>query len=191
MPRRSDDSVRVGLNSMVRASSSSKLGKVSGPSMKATIAWALSPSTPGVTSTSTSRSTTSGCWSVRASAVMPPSDMPTTGIGVGASEATRVATSVAFARTFRLPLIPPSEWPWPGRSMATSGRPRAMATVSQVWAFWAPPCTSTSSGGPSPHTSALSRRPGATSTNSRRTVGGPSYGSPNSSAFSWKYENSS
>ena len=43
----------------------------------------------------------------------------------------------------------------PGRSMATSGRPSAMATVSQVWAFWAPPWSSTSSGGASPHTSAL------------------------------------
>ena len=36
--------------------------------------------------------------------------------------------------------------------------------MSQVWAFWAPPCSSTSSAGASPHTSALSRLPDGAST---------------------------
>ena len=84
------------------------------------------------------------------------------------------ARSAALARTSSDPWRPPSEWPWPGRSMATSGRPRDSATVSQVWAFWAPPCSSTNSGGASPHTRALSARPWPTSTLSRRTTGGPS-----------------
>ena len=69
------------------------------------------------------------------------------------------------------PSRPPSEWPWPGRSMATSGRPRASATVSHVWAFWAPPWRNTSSGGPvAPHRarSAGGRR------RRRRTRGAPS-----------------
>ena len=39
--------------------------------------------------------------------------------------------------------------------MHTSGRSRASATVSQVWAFWAPPCRNTSSGVVDPQTSAL------------------------------------
>ena len=67
-----------------------------------------------------------------------------------------------------------SECPCPGRSTATSGRSSARATVSHVWAFWAPPCTSTRSGSASPHTRALTRRPSPASTNSRRTAGGPS-----------------
>ena len=69
-----------------------------------------------------------------------------------------------------------SEWPWPGRSTATSGRSRARATVSQVWAFCAPPWISTSSGGAAPHTRALIRRDGPTSTNALRTSGGPVVG---------------
>ena len=40
------------------------------------------------------------------------------------------------------------EWPWPGRSIATAGRPSASSTPSQVWAFSPPPCRSTSSGSP-------------------------------------------
>src|SRR4051794_39303646 len=75
--------------------------------------------------------------------------------------------------------------------MHTSGRSRASATVSQVCAFCAPPCRNTNSGAARPHTSALNRRPGSTSTNSRRTAGGPANGSPNSSAFSWNSANSS
>ena len=43
--------------------------------------------------------------------------------------------------------------------------------MSQVWAFCAPPWMSTSSGDAEPHTRALSRRAGATSTNVLRTVG--------------------
>ncbi len=102
------------------------------------------------------------------------------------------ATSSAMARGLSTASSPgQSEWPCPGRSTATRGRSRARATVSQVWAFWPPPWMKTTSAGPVPHTSALIRRPGATSTNSRRTVGGPVQGSPTSLAFSWKSENSS
>ncbi len=60
MPRRSELSDRVGLNSIVRASRSSKLGNVAGPRTKSWIALAFSPVTPGVMSTSTSRRTRSG-----------------------------------------------------------------------------------------------------------------------------------
>ena len=76
-----------------------------------------------------------------------------------------------------------SECPWPGRSIATSGRPRASATVSHVWAFWAPPCSSTSSGGAvAPHQGAEldARRPPAT--DCRRTPAGPR-GQPDSAAL--------
>src|SRR6185437_13603525 len=66
-----------------------------------------------------------------------------------------------------------------------------MATVSQVWAFWAPPWRSTSSGSPAPHTRALRERSGPTVTEARRTTGGPSQGGPNSSAFSWNSPSSS
>src|SRR5579884_702144 len=66
-----------------------------------------------------------------------------------------------------------------------------MATVSQVWAFWAPPWRKTSSGSSVPQTSADSFLSSSTATASRRTVGGPSYGRPNSSAFSWNRPNSS
>ena len=148
-----------------------------GPSTNADDGLGLArPSTPGVTSTSTSRADQLGVLvgeGQRRSC--PPSDMPTTASASGASAAIAAAMSSALACDVQAArAMPPSEWPWPGRSMATSGRPRARATVSHVWAFWAPPCRSTSSGGPSPHTSALSRRPGSTSTDSRRTTGGPS-----------------
>ena len=81
--------------------------------------------------------------------VSPPSDMPDHGARrSGPGRAMAAATSVGVAgRQLAAGRSPgPSEWPWPGRSMATSGRPRARATVSHVWAFWAPPCSSTSSG---------------------------------------------
>ena len=90
--------------------------------------------------------------------VMPPSDMPTTACASGASAriADRDVLGVGLRRR-AMPSRPPSEWPWPGRSMATSGRSSASATVSHVCAFCAPPCRSTSSGSASPHTSALER----------------------------------
>ena len=174
MPRRSDDSVRVGLYSIVRASRSSKLSKLSGPLMNSAMVDDFRSFTPGVTSTSTTLRTSSGAWSASAMVVMPPSDMPMTARASGASARIATATSSALLGTSTEPLRPPSEWPWPGRSIATSGRPSAIATVSQVCAFCAPPWRNTSSGSPSPHTSALRRRPGSTSTDSRRTVGGPS-----------------
>ena len=61
MPRRNDDSVRVGLNSIVRARISSKSGKLSGPLMNAVMVDAFSRFTPGVMSTSTTDRTSSGC----------------------------------------------------------------------------------------------------------------------------------
>jgi hypothetical protein len=191
MPRRSDDSVRVGLYWIVRASRSSKLSKLSGPLMNSAMVDDFFSFTPGVTSTSTTRRTSSGAWSARAIVVIPPSDMPMTAWASGANARIATATSSAFETTSTEPLRPPSEWPCPGRSIATSGRSSAIATVSHVCAFCAPPWRNTSSGSASPQTSALSRRPGSISTDSRRTVGGPSYGSPNSSAFSWNRENSS
>ena len=173
MPRRSDDSDRVGLCSMVRASSSSKLSKLAGPLTKFVTGAAFSAFTPGVMSTRTRARTSSGACAARAMDDMPPSDMPTTPRASGASSATTVARSRPLLPMEMEPSGPPSEWPWPGRSTASSGRPRASATVSQVWAFWAPPWTSTSSGGPVPHTRLETRRPGDTSTSTRRTSGGP------------------
>ena len=63
--------------------------------------------------------------------------------------------------------------------------------MSQVWAFWPPPWMNTIRAGSDPHTRALTRRPAPTSTDSRRTVGGPDQGRPASVAFSSKSENSS
>ncbi len=118
----------------------------------------------------------SGARPARAMLVRPPSDMPTTIAASGASARIATSTSSAFSRGPNGPSSRWSEWPWPGRSTATSGRPSASATVSQVWAFCAPPWMRTISGGASPQTSALSRRPvaGSTTTDSRRTVGGAS-----------------
>ncbi len=97
MPRRSDASLRVGLNSMVRASSSSKLANVAGPRMKSVIAFALAASTPGVMSTSTSLRTRSRRCDASAIDVKPPSDIPTTMAAAGASASTTAATSRAIA----------------------------------------------------------------------------------------------
>ena len=191
-PRRNDDTERVGLNWTVRSRISSKVANVSGPDRKAAMSDVLSPSTPGVMSTSRSRCTRCGCRVARAIEVAPPSDIPTTARASGAKRPTTWATSSAMEEvSSHAESWGQSECPWPGRSTARSGRSSARATVSHVWAFCPPPWTSTSSGGPSPQTRALTRRPGATSTDSRRTTGGPSNGRPASSAFSWKSENSS
>ncbi len=56
----SDDSVRVGLCSIVRARISSKSAKNSGPDTNATMGSAFAWSVPGVTSTTPSRATSSG-----------------------------------------------------------------------------------------------------------------------------------
>ena len=71
--------------------------------MNCTIDCAFGPSTPGVTSTSTSRSTSSGWRSASARAVIPPRDMPTTAVASGASARTTSATSSALRATSRLP----------------------------------------------------------------------------------------
>ena len=152
---------------------------------------ALASSVPGVTSTTANRRTRSGWRADRQSAVRPPSDMPTTMRGMGASERRATATSSAswggeYSWSGRQ-----SEWPWPGRSTATSGRSSASATVSQVWAFWAPPWSSTISGSRVPQTRALTDRSGATSTARRSTVGCPRHGRPASSAFSSNIPSSS
>ena len=184
MPRRSDASERVGLCSIVRARISSKLANVAGPRTKSVIALALSRSTPGVMSTSTSLRTRSERRSARAMAVSPPRDMPTTARGIRRQHGDRLcrhrwrATRRGGARRRT---AAPSEWPCPGRSTATSGRSRARATVSQVWAFWAPPWMSTSSGGADPHTRALIRRArsdidGRTANRGRGVVGDPRLG---------------
>ena len=68
--------------------------------------------------------------------------------------------------------------------MATAGKPSAMTVVSHVWAFCAPPWMNTTWGVAVPHTNALTSRPSATTTRSRRTVGGTSKASPYSAAFS-------
>ena len=60
MPRRNEDSERVGLYSTVRARMSSKLAKVGGPSRKAMMGEAFLSLTPGVTSIRASRGTRSG-----------------------------------------------------------------------------------------------------------------------------------
>src|SRR3954447_10375791 len=79
--------------------------------------------------------------------------------------------------------------------MATNGTPSAMATVSHVCAFCAPPCRNTSCASPSPQTRALTLRAplsASTGTSRRRTVGaGGGAGRSNSAAFSWKRPNSS
>ena len=152
---------------------------------------ALAWSTPGVTSTIARRRTSSGCCAARQMAVSPPSDIPTTRSAAGASSRTTVATSSArWAGQYEWSSRQ-SEWPWPGRSTQSSGRSSARATVSQVWAFWAPPWMRTISGGPVPHRRALSRRSPSTGTETRSTVGGPSSVSPTSSAFSANSPNSS
>ena len=95
MPLRSDDSLRVGLCSMVRARMASKLGKVCGPSTKSMMACALRRFTPGVMSTRTRRRTSSGQRAANTVAVMPPSDIPTTASAWGASRSTPCATASA------------------------------------------------------------------------------------------------
>ncbi len=92
------------------------------------------------------------------------------------------------------PSVRQPECPWPGRSIANAGRPRQSATVSQVCAFCAPPCTSTNSGVVSPHRSALTDRASpavATTVSTRSTVGTSATVSENSEMFSWKRPNSS
>ena len=76
-------------------------------------------------------------------------------------------------------------------STATIGTGRmAMTTVSHVWAFCAPPWTSTTSGGPSPHTRPETTLPSSTSTLRRSTTTSAGAGSPYSLQFSCRSENS-
>ncbi len=123
-------------------------------------------------------------------AVRPPSDMPTTTRARGAWAATTAATSSARFIGLYAPSARQSECPWPGRSTATAGRPSANATVSQVWAFWAPPWRYTISGSSLPHRSALIER-SSTFVSMRATGGNSATSRSNSSMFSWKSPNSS
>ena len=90
----------VGLCSMVRASSSSKLSKLAGPLTKLVIGAAFSALTPGVMSTSTRARTSSGAWAASAMEDTPPSDIPTTPRASGASSADdrRQVAAVAAGR---------------------------------------------------------------------------------------------
>ena len=96
MPRRSELSVRVGLCSIVRASSEAKSGKLCGPSTKSVIALAFWAFTPGVMSTSSNLRTSCGWRTASSIEVIPPIDMPTTSCASGASWATTTATSSAM-----------------------------------------------------------------------------------------------
>ncbi len=195
IPRRSDDSERVGLNSIVRASRSSKLANDCGPSTKSVTALVFAAFTPGVMSTITSDATRAGWRTASSIAVIPPSDIPTTTRAFGASSATTTARSSAMFIGLYAPSARHPECPWPGRSTANVGRPRQSATVSHVCAFCAPPCTSTNSGVVSPQRSALTVRgpspSAATTVSTRSTVGTSATVSANSEMFSWKRPNSS
>ncbi len=63
--------------------------------------------------------------------------------------------------------------------------------MSQVWAFWAPPCSNTSSGGDEPQRRALTASPSGPGIASRSTTGGSSNARPASAALSASIENSS
>jgi len=98
----------------------------------------------------TNRRTRSGRRPAIAKAVAPPRDMPTTAAARDASSRTATATSAALWRMSRYPERPASEWPCPGRSSATAGRPRARRTVIPSVPFWAPPWRNTYSGSDPP-----------------------------------------
>jgi hypothetical protein len=85
------------LKATVRSRISSNDANDSGPLTKLVIADALSPFTPGVTSTSTSLRTRVGACALSASAVSPPSDIPTTAVAPGATCSTTLATARAFS----------------------------------------------------------------------------------------------
>ena len=110
-----------------------------GPRTKSVMAFAFSALTPGVTSTSTSSPDQLRVSVGKRQGRHPPIDIPITAPAPGASASMTTATSSAVVGRFRPTWRGPSECPWPGRSMAKSGRAKAKATVSQVWAFWAPP----------------------------------------------------
>ena len=125
-PRRSDETLRVGLNSVVLARRSSNLGNVAGPFTKSTMWRACSALRPGSTSTSTTLRTRSGAISVRAIVVRPPYDIPTTPRASGARALMATATSPAApsvsGRSVAAPRARPNDRDREGRSRsATSG----------------------------------------------------------------------
>ncbi len=171
------DACGSGCARTVRAKMASKSGKLAGPRTKSVMAFAFSAVDAGGhvdEHQPRARGRDDGRpapgWSCRPWTCRPPPGAR------GPGPAMTVATSSALSARFLVPLLVPSECPWPGRSMATRGRASARATVSQVWAFWAPPWSSTSSGSASPHTSELSWRPSSIATDRRSTTGGPSIG---------------
>ena len=146
---------------MVRASSSSKLSKLAGPLTKLVTGAAFSAFTPG-------RDVDEDEGAHELGGVRRQRD--------GGHAAERHADDAARPRG------PARPRPWPGRGRCcrprrsrrarrrsgrgragrrpAAGRPSARATVSQVWAFCAPPCTSTSSGGVGAPDQAGDRAPG-------------------------------
>ena len=181
-----DETLRDGLNSMVRSRRSSNRGNVAGPFTKSTMWRACSALRPGSTSTSTILRTRSGAVSVRAIVVMPPYDIPTTPAPLlpepGWQRRRRRPRPSAIGQSVAARRARPNVRDREGRSQpVTSGA--APSQPCPRCARCEPPCSSTNSGSPSPQTSVPSRRPGSTSTCSWRTAGGPSYGRPYSFAF--------
>ena len=191
MPRRNDDSDRVGLCSIVRARRSSKLSKLAGPLMKLVTGAAFSAFTPGVMSTRTRARTSSGACAARAREDIPPSDMPTTPRAAGRARprpwrgrgrcrpprrSLRAHRRSGRARAGPPPRAgargPAPRCPRCGRSAPRRGRGRARAArcPRPGWR----PCDRARPRG---------RRGGPS--------GGPRYGRPYSAAFSWNSPNSS
>ena len=159
-PRRSEDSDRVGLNWMVRSRISSKEAKVSGPARKAAMSELFSWVDPrGDVDQGQLAPPARDGPAARAMEVSPAERHPHHQPGRGGQAVDDRGHVLGHGRRDRARSASPgqSEWPCPGRSTATSGRPRARATVSQVWAFWPPPWMSTSSAVAVPHTRALTR----------------------------------
>ena len=192
MPRRSDETERVGLNWTVRSRISSKLAKLSGPLTKLVMAVAFSAVTPGVTSTSTTARTSSGCRSADGQGGQPAERHPDHAAGLGRQRSHRGGDVVRARRRGRANHAARrrSDRDRAGRSPRAAGRgpgPPCPRCGRSALRRGAAPARADAT----PHTSELRRRPGPTSTASRRTTGGASKGSPNSSAFSWNIESSS
>ena len=139
------------------------------------------PVDPGVTSTSTTRRTRSGCVVGQRDRGQPAERhaRPRPGRRARGPGSPR-ATSAALRRTPRLPSRGPVGVAVAGQ---VDGHERAgrgpCATVSQVWAFWAPPCSEHQLGRRvAPHQRARAGGRGPTSTSSRADRRRPVVGEP-------------
>jgi hypothetical protein len=103
MPRRSEETERVGLCAIVRARSSSKFSKVAGPFTKFVMCRALSALTPGVMSMRTNLVTRSGRSLATSREVNPPSDIPTSGTARSFNCSMARATSRAWLAIAEFP----------------------------------------------------------------------------------------